>query len=41
MQRLAMAEVTLCVAEKALKDASAALGDLRRLAEQGGQKVAP
>jgi hypothetical protein len=41
VQRLAVAEVALAAAEDAIKHASAALGDLRRLAEQGGAKVAP
>jgi hypothetical protein len=41
VQRLAAAEAALCVAEKAVNDAGAALRDLRALAEQGGAKVAP
>jgi hypothetical protein len=41
VQRLAAAEAALCAAERAVKDAAIALGDLRALAEQGGAKVAP
>lgn len=41
LQRLALAEAGLRAAESAIKEAAAAVGAVRLLAEQGGTKVAP